>query len=95
MRKYESVYIIRPTLEEEQIKALVEKFTNLISDQGGQVEKVDEWGKRRLAYPIQDFKEGYYVLMLFSADANVPQELERVYKITDDIIRYMTIKEDE
>lgn len=59
MRKYESVYIIRPTLEEEQIKALVEKFTNLISDQGGQVEKVDEWGKRRLAYPIQDFKEGY------------------------------------
>jgi small subunit ribosomal protein S6 len=95
MRKYETLYVIRPTLEEEEIKATVERFANLIVEQGGQVEKIDEWGKRRLAYPIDDLKEGYYVLMNFSAQANVPQELERVFKITDDILRYLVIREDE
>ncbi|HHU49879.1 MAG: 30S ribosomal protein S6 [Caldicoprobacterales bacterium] len=92
MKKYESIYVIRPTVEEEGIKALVEKFSTLIQQQGGQVENVDEWGKRRLAYPIDDFKEGYYILMHFSAESDVPQELERNYKITDDIIRYMTVR---
>jgi small subunit ribosomal protein S6 len=82
-------------LEEEAIKALVERFATLITEQGGQVEKVDEWGKRRLAYPIEDFREGYYVLMNFTADANTPQELERVYKITDGVIRYLIVREDE
>lgn len=95
MNKYESIYVIRPNLEEEAIKAIVEKFSNLITQEGGTVENVDEWGKRRLAYPIDDLKEGYYVLMNFSAASTVPQELERVYKITDDIIRYLTIREDE
>lgn len=95
MRKYEALYIINPTLEEEAIKGLVERFSNLIVEQGGQVEKVDEWGKRRLAYEIQDFKEGYYVLMNFSAEPSVPQELERVFKITDGIIRYLIVKEEK
>jgi small subunit ribosomal protein S6 len=74
---------------------LVEKFTSLIAQEGGEVTILDEWGKRRLAYPVQDFKEGYYVLMNFNAAPEVPQELERVYKITDGIIRYLTIKIDE
>ena len=95
MNKYESIYVIKPTVEEEGIKALVEKFSTLIQQEGGQVDNVDEWGKRRLAYPIEDFKEGYYVLMNFTAAPTVPQELERVYKITDDIIRYLTVREDE
>ncbi len=95
MNKYESIYIIRPTVEEEGIKALVERFSNLIVQEGGQVDNVDEWGKRRLAYPIDDLREGYYVLMNFTAEPDVPQELERVYKITDDILRYLTIREDE
>ncbi|MGI6189689.1 MAG: 30S ribosomal protein S6 [Clostridiales bacterium] len=95
MRKYETLYIIQPTLEEEAVKALVERFSALITEQGGQVEKVDEWGKRRLAYPIDDFREGYYVLMNFSSDADTPQELERVFKITDGVIRYLIIREDE
>lgn len=95
MNKYESIYIIRPTVEEEGIKALVERFSNLIVQEGGKVDNVDEWGKRRLAYPIDDLREGYYVLMNFTAEPDVPQELERVYKITDDILRYLTIREDE
>ena len=95
MRKYEAMYIIRPTLEEEPTKALVERFTKLITDQGGQVEKVDEWGKRRLAYPINDFHEGYYVLVNFEAQSEVPQELERVFKITDDVLRYIVVRDDE
>jgi len=95
MRKYETLYVLQPMLEEEAIKALVERFATLITEQGGQVEKVDEWGKRRLAYPIEDFREGYYVLMNFTADANTPQELERVYKITDGVICYLIVREDE
>jgi small subunit ribosomal protein S6 len=95
VNKYESIYIIRPTVEEEGIKALVERFSNLITEQGGQVENVDEWGKRRLAFPIDDLKEGYYVLMNFSAESSVPQELERNYKINDDIIRFLTIRMDD
>lgn len=95
MNKYESIYIIRPHLEEEAIKAMVEKFSNLILQGGGQIDNLDEWGKRRLAYPIDDIKEGFYVLMNFSAPAELPQELERVYKITDDILRYLTIRIEE
>lgn len=95
MKKYESIYIVRPTVDEEQLKAIVERFSSIITEQGGQLEKVDEWGKRRLAYPIDDLREGFYVLMNFSASSDVPQELERVYKITDDVLRYLTIKLDE
>ncbi|HCS73973.1 MAG TPA: 30S ribosomal protein S6 [Clostridiales bacterium] len=95
MNKYESIYVIRPTVEEEGIKALVERFSNLIQQEGGQVENVDEWGKRRLAYPIDDLNEGYYVLVNFSAESDLPEELERNYKITDDILRYLTIRIDE
>ncbi|MDD2503009.1 MAG: 30S ribosomal protein S6 [Clostridia bacterium] len=95
MNRYESIYVIRPTVEEEGIKALVERFSNLIQQEGGQVENVDEWGKRRLAYPIDDLNEGYYVLVNFSAESDLPEELERNYKITDDILRYLTIRIDE
>lgn len=95
MRKYESVYILRPNLDEETIKGMVERFAKVITDQGGEMVKLDEWGKRRLAYPIDDFREGYYVLMNFNAEADVPKELERIYKIADGVIRYMVIREEE
>ena len=95
IRKYETMYVLRPDLEEEAIKKNVERFSNLIVEQGGQVEKMDEWGKRKLAYPIEDYREGYYVLMNFTAGPDVPQELERVYKITDEVIRYLIVREDE
>ena len=95
MRKYETMYVIDPTLEEDAVHELVERFSKIIEDRGGEIEKVDEWGKRRLAYPIEDHNEGYYVLVNFSAEPDLPEELERVYKITDEILRYLIIRDDK
>jgi small subunit ribosomal protein S6 len=93
MNKYETVYIISPTLDEEQVKAIVEKFSNLVSA-NGELEKVEEWGKKKLAYEVQDQKEGYYVLLNFSANPDFPAELERNFKITEGILKYMVIRKD-
>lgn len=93
LNKYETIFIINPTLEEEGTKALVEKFKNLL-ETSAQLENIDEWGKRRMAYPIQDHNDGYYVLANFSAEPSFPQELERIYKITEGIIKYLVIKKD-
>ena len=93
MNKYESIFIINSEIGEENTKALVEKFKNLL-ESSAQLENIDEWGKRRLAYPIYDKNEGYYVLANFSAESEFPRELERIYKITDGIIKYMIIKKD-
>jgi len=95
MRKYETVYILRPDLDEEAIKSMVERFSNLVTEQGGEVVKVDEWGIRRLAYPIEKQREGYYVVMNFNAEADVPKELERVFKITDGVMRYIVVREEK
>ena len=92
MNKYELVYIIDTAVEEEARKALVEKFNALITENGGEIEKVEEWGKRRLAYAINYKTEGYYVLVNFSAGAELPLELERNLKINESIIRYQTIR---
>lgn len=88
---YETVMIINTQLGEEGVAALVEKFKNLISSHGT-LENVDEWGKRRLAYEIEDESEGYYVLIEFSSDPNFPAELDRIYKITDGILRSLIVK---
>jgi small subunit ribosomal protein S6 len=95
MNRYEVMYIINAELDDEAIKALIEKFSDLVTSEGGAIERVDEWGKRRLAYPIEDRMEGYYVLMTFKSDAEFPIELERNFKITDNIMRYMVIRLDE
>ena len=86
---YETLYIINAALAEDAIKALVEKFTALIA-QHGEVTEVNEWGKRRLAYPINDLMEGYYVLMNYESKPEFPAELERVMKITDGVLRCLT-----
>ena len=90
---YEVVYIMDPALGEEAIAAMVEKFKTLVETQGT-VTAVDEWGKRRLAYPINDLNEGYYVLMTFTAAPELPAELDRVLKITEGIMRSMIICKD-
>ena len=90
---YEAVYILDPSLNEEQIAALVEKF-NKIVETNGTVTEVNEWGKRRLAYPINDLMEGYYVLMTFTAAAAIPAELDRIFHITDGVMRSMIICKD-
>lgn len=95
MRSYETMYILSPDLSEEERKGLIERFKNLIIENGGEITNFDEWGKRKLAYPIDKKPEGYYVLMNFNSDSRVSQELERVYKITDGVLRYLIIRTDE
>ena len=87
---YEVLYIIDPSLTEEATAAVVTKFKEM-TEARGTINEVDEWGKRHLAYPINDLTEGYYVRMTFTADAAFPAELDRVYKITDGIIRSIIV----
>ena len=94
INKYETIFVVDATLEEEAIAGIVEKFKTLISG-AGEIESVDEWGKRRLAYPIDYKTEGYYVLVNFSAKPDFPLELERIYNITDGLLRSIIIKKDE
>ena len=91
---YEAVYILDPTLGEEATAALVEKFKTLVENNGTLAE-VDEWGKRHMAYPINDFTEGYYVLMTFSSAPAFPQELVAIFRITAGVMRSLFICKDE
>ena len=90
MQKYESMVVISTKQDEEAIKGLVEKFSSLIAA-NGTVVSVDEWGKRKLAYMINKETEGYYVLFTFECEATFPAELDRVFKITEGLLRTMII----
>lgn len=92
MRVYESLFIINPSSNEEEINKTVEQIQNTIISNGGEVIKIDRWGKRPLAYQIKKQKEGYYVLLNFHADTPALGELERRYKLTDQILRHNIIK---
>ena len=94
MNKYESVIIINPNVDEEGIKGLVQKFTDLINNDG-KVEKVDELGKKKLAYEIKKFNEATYMLFNFEAKPDSITELERVYRITDEVIKFMSVRVEE
>ncbi|WP_286733503.1 30S ribosomal protein S6 [Intestinimonas sp. UBA1698] len=91
---YEVVYILDPAMSDEATAALVAKFKTM-AEAHGTVKEVDEWGKRRLAYPINDLNEGYYVLMSFDSDAAFPNELARVLRITDGVMRSQVVCLDE
>ena len=96
MNRYELTYIIDTALEETARKELIEKFSGLITANGGEIEKVDEtWGKRRLAYAINDKVEGYYVLVTMKAPAELPREIERTMGINENILRCLIIKLEE
>ena len=96
MNRYELTYIIDTALEEEARKELIEKISSLIAQNGGEVEKVDEtWGKRRLAYPINDEEEGVYTVIDFTSEPSFPAELDRVYKITEGVMRSLIIAHEE
>lgn len=94
MNKYESVIIINPKLEDEKIKALIENFSNLINKQG-KVTSVEEVGMKKLAYEIKKNKEGFYVIYNFEAKPELITELERNYRISDDVIKFIVIRKDE
>ena len=91
---YEAVYILDPAMNEEQIAAMVEKFKKVV-EANGTVSEVEEWGKRRLAYPINDLMEGYYVLMTFTAAPTVPAELDRLFRINENVMRSMVVSKDQ
>ena len=86
---YETLFAVSANLAEDDAKAVIEKFVNLINDNASDVD-VNEWGKRRLAYPINYISEGYYVLVNFKSEPDFPRELTRVFGITEGVIRYMT-----
>lgn len=92
MNKYEAYYIINPKLDGEANKALIDKFANLVTENGGVVEGIEEQGIKKLAYEINFVSEGFYVLMNFSSDPVFPAELERIFKINEDIMRFIVIK---
>lgn len=95
MNKYESVVIINPSLDEQGIKDVITKFTDLINNNNGKVENVDEMGKRKLAYEIKKQSEGYYVVYTFEANPEFIKELERIYRITDSIMKFITIRKED
>ena len=94
MNKYESVVIINPNLEVESIKALINKFSDLINTDG-KVVSVEELGNKKLAYEIKKQKEGYYIIFKFEANPSLISELERNYRITDAVMKHIVIKEEE
>jgi len=94
MNKYESVVIINPNIEGEAVKALITKISDLINTDG-KVSSIEELGKKKLAYEIKKNKEGYYVVFKFEANPSLISELERVYRITDEVIKFIVIKEED
>lgn len=92
MNQYEVMYIIDPSVEDQARADLIARFNSLIELNGGKIDRVDEWGKRRLAYAINDKTEGYYVLLYVTAPSTLPKELERNLQISDSVLRYMVIR---
>ena len=94
MNQYEVLYLITPELDEEAYRAVMDKFAGIITGNGGEVVKQDEWGKRKLAYAIDYKTEGFYVLVTFNAPAELPRELERNFRNDERILRYMVTRKE-
>ena len=96
MTKYECLFVLSTkTLDDAALEATTEKFKDLITKNGGVIENVDVWGKRRLAYPIQDETEGHYLFVEFTSTPEFPAELDRIYKITDGVLRSLIVVKNE
>ena len=93
LNAYETLFVVNPTIGDDAVKATVTKFTDLIA-KNGTIENISEWGKRRLAYPINDIPEGYYVLVNFKAAADFVAELERIYRIDENIMRDIVVRDE-
>ncbi len=94
-RKYEAFYIVKPDFSDSDVQKIADKFQGIVETKGGTVEKAGKWDKRKLAYEIDGFKEGTYVLMNFEAGADIPAELNRLMRISDDVIRHRIYKIEE
>ena len=94
MNQYEVLYVITPELDDEANQSVQDKFAKIITDNGGEIEKTDVWGKRRLAYAIDYKTEGFYVLVNFNASPELPRELERNLRNDERIMRYMVTRKE-
>ena len=92
---YELMYIVRPELDDDAVQQEIDKVSQLIQTNGGQVKKVTPWGKRRLAYTVKDQREGHYVVAEFELDRSRVQEVERVLKISDSVFRHLLVRQEE
>ncbi|MGE5577941.1 MAG: 30S ribosomal protein S6 [Syntrophothermus sp.] len=96
MRPYEVMFIISPKVEgDEAVDAVINRYQEVITKGGGEIVKVDKWGKRRLAYELKGFTEGFYVVINFKSESAVAQELERLLKIADEVFRYLLVRVEE
>lgn len=95
MRAYEVMYIINPELDEEQTTAVIDKFKGIVENNGSEIVKLDKWGKRRLAYEIKRKRDGFYVLMNLNGTPEMVHELDRVFKITDEVIKHLILREED
>ncbi len=95
MRHYETIFIASPTLTEEQVDDLVKNFEGIIAEQGGELLKTDKWGRRKLAYEVQKFSEGYYTLFEMNAGSALVAELERRFRNNDAVIKFLSVRLDE
>src|SRR5690625_180036 len=95
MRNYEIMYIIRPDVEEENKTEIVERFNSILTDNGAEITNVDEKGKKRFAYEIDDYRDGFYVVVNFKSDDQEINEFDRLAKFSDDIIRHIIVREDD
>lgn len=95
LRNYETMYVVKPTLDEEAVDAVAKRVDDQIAGVGGSVDKTEKRGRKRLAYEVKDFKDGFYVLTEFKADANQITELERLFRLNDDVIRHIIIRQEE
>ena len=95
MRIYEELFIVDPNAEDDEIDAVIAQAEGIITEAGGKIDKVDKWGKRRLAYQVKKRAEGFYVLMQFSADAQIVRELERRLRVHELVLKYLTVRIDE
>jgi len=94
VRAYECMFIISPQLDEEKTEAVITKFADLIAKNGGEVTKTDKMGRRRLAYEIDGNMEGFYTILYFNAEPTLAAELDRVFKITDGVIRHLIVRKE-
>jgi len=95
LRDYELVMVLSPQVDEEGAAGIVERFSKFITDRGGAISNQEIWGTRRLAYPIQDFREGNYMLTQFSFEPGSTRELENSLKTSEEIIRYLLVKREQ
>ena len=92
MNEYEVLYLLDAAMDEMAKEAIVERFSTLVTSMGGNVLEVNKWGLKKLAYPINFKKDGYYVLMTFNANNDFPAELERQLRITDGVMRFIVLR---